>query len=516
MPPSKFRYHLSNAFEQFAGEVALVLPDRTYTYKQLRLEAEAVAEKLGSADSKGPVGVLGDRESTVYVGILAAIFLGRPYIPLNVKFPQSRLAGMVAFTGCSRIIADLSHSDRVAALYREVSGCERPNAPSASLAKAIKGNHGCWSFEDCDSERFNALHGMVYVLFTSGSTGVPKAIGIDEKNLVSYLKHATEVFGVRPGDRASQMFDLSFDLSMHDLFVTWLGGGALYVPSAADRAAPARFIVRSQLSHWFSVPSVASLLMRLRMLQPGTFDNLRQSLFCGEGLPIGIASAWHQAAPNSSVWNLYGPTEATIAISSYPFSLGNEVDHGQLVPIGTPFPGQHAKIVGPDFKEVEEGEVGELLLSGSQVADGYINDEERTASAFLNLPLSGGSDVWYRTGDLARQGEDEILHYLGRLDSQVQIGGHRVELGEIESAIRSASGALQVAACGWPLEGPNYETVVAFVLLNEIALSPDDILSKISSTLPSYMIPARIIEVREMPLNANGKIDRNALKKLLI
>ena len=158
---------------------------------------------------------------------------------------------------------------------------------------------------------------IAYVMFTSGTTGRPKGVPVRVQSLMAYLDVATKRFGVQPGDRASHFFELTFDLSVHDIFVTLLGGGTLVVIPAEQRMLPARFLREKKISHWFSVPSAADSLHRVGALRPGVFPHLRQTLFCGEPLRWPVTEAWQAAAPNSRVINLYGPTEATIAISYY-------------------------------------------------------------------------------------------------------------------------------------------------------------------------------------------------------
>ena len=191
---------------------------------------------------------------------------------------------------------------------------------------------------------------------------------------MAYLDVATKRFGVRPGDRVSHFFELTFDLSVHDVFVTLLGGGTLVVIPPEQRMLPARFLHEKEISHWFSVPSAADSLHRVGALRPGVFPHLRQTLFCGEPLRWPVAEAWQAAAPNSCVINLYGPTEATIAISYYvvPRRRSQSNDIYGIVPIGQVFEGQRGEV----FSSPEAGEQpnrGELRLSGSQVISGYLD-----------------------------------------------------------------------------------------------------------------------------------------------
>jgi acyl-coenzyme A synthetase/AMP-(fatty) acid ligase len=246
------------------------------------------------------------------------------------------------------------------------------------------------------------------------------------------------------------------------------------------------------------------------MLKPGAYPSLRWSLFCGEELPVDIAKAWHAAAPNAALENLYGPTEATIACTAYRWrpDVPDQAPYLGLVPIGGPMGDMSALVADPDLRDVGDEKEGELLIAGPQVTLGYLDDPQRTAAAFVVPPGTGR--VHYRTGDRVVRTADGNLHYLGRVDNQIQIRGHRVELGEIEAAIRDASGVAGVAAIGWPLSAAGPDGVVAFVASDE-AFNVKDVRAKLAARLPSFMIPREFQVLAELPLNANGKVDRGAL-----
>jgi acyl-CoA synthetase (AMP-forming)/AMP-acid ligase II len=279
--------------------------------------------------------------------------------------------------------------------------------------------------------------------------------------------------------------------------------------------APAKFIRDHALTMWFSVPSVAGSLTRLRLLQPGSFPSLRFSLFCGEPLPASYAQAWQEAAPNSIVENLYGPTETTIAISNYRWDREKSLPECRngIVPIGWTFAGQKACVIDHNWRPAASGEIGELCLSGSQVTSGYWNNPEKTVEQFVHLP-GDEQTLWYRTGDMAKQDETGRLISLGRLDNQVKIRGHRVELQEIEEVIRKACGSTQVVSMPWPVHNGSSDGVVAFVSGLD-SLDHRRVLACCSGLLPEYMVPKKIYLLGEIPLNVNGKIDRQKLVQLL-
>jgi len=354
---------------------------------------------------------------------------------------------------------------------------------------------------------------VAYLLFTSGSTGEPKGVPIHHSNVRSYIEYISNRYGVDERDRFSQEFDLTFDLSVHDMFICWERGACLFSVPEKSVMLPAKFIRDHGLTMWFSVPSVVALLSNMRLLQPRCFPSLRFSVFCGEPLAAAHAQQWQEAAPNSIVENLYGPTETTIAISHYRWdpSKSPQVCLNGIVPIGWPFAGQQCRVADHEGGQVSK--TGELCLAGSQVTDGYWNNPEKTRCQFVRFPETRET-LWYRTGDLVKRGENGCLYYLGRIDHQVKIRGYRVELQEIEVVLRKTSQAEQVVAVPWPVVDGSADGVVAFV---SGASNVDDlyILNRCREALPDYMVPRKIYRLEEMPLNDNRKIDRKKLVTLL-
>jgi amino acid adenylation domain-containing protein len=350
---------------------------------------------------------------------------------------------------------------------------------------------------------------LAYLLFTSGSTGQPKGVMVTHRNILRFLDVVAARYDLAEIDRFSHVFDVTFDLSLFDLFAAWKVGGCLCCPNAKDRLLPSKYVVESSLTVWFSVPATALLMNRTRTLVDGGFSDLRWSLFCGEALPVEIAEAWARAAPASVVDNLYGPTELTLACTAYRWGPDGPADseHG-VVPIGAPFPGMSVMVVDHELREVAPGQAGELIVTGPQLTPGYWRDPQRTAAAYVVPP--GESRVFYRTGDRVRRPPgDGPLVYLGRVDHQVKIRGYRVELGEIEAVMRREAGVAAAVAVGWPSAPSGAEGVVGFV--DDETVDPRVLREKMAEHLPGYMVPRAVHVVDRFPLNQNGKIDRRAL-----
>jgi acyl-CoA synthetase (AMP-forming)/AMP-acid ligase II len=233
------------------------------------------------------------------------------------------------------------------------------------------------------------------------------------------------------------------------------------------------------------------------------------SLFCGEALPASLAAAWARAAPGSVVDNLYGPTEATIACTVHRFEPADEPEPSGLVPIGSPLGSTRIRVVDEALREVVPGDAGELAVGGPQVVEGYLDDGAATVRAFVTLPGLGPA---YLTGDRVRAGPDGELVFLGRLDTQIKVLGHRVELEEIEAVIREEAG-LDAIAVGWPHTETGAAGIVAVVAGRNVDIAT--LCERLSDRLPDYMLPREVRVLSELPLNANGKRDRRAAAALL-
>jgi amino acid adenylation domain-containing protein len=511
------------AARRHADRPALVVDGVTYTYRELVEGASAVAALVRRADEGDArlCAVHAERSFWSYAGILGILMAGRGYVPLGPGFPAARNRTMLERSGATTVIAD---SERVAACGEVLAGIERPMTVIAPEEHSPPGwaegsRHRVLVSGDLPAGEA-ARHDEVgpdstaYLLFTSGTTGEPKGIGIAQSNVGSYLEAMAERVGLTPEDRCTQNFALTFDLSVHDMFVTWSAGACLCVPPAATLMAPAAFVREQAVTCWFSTPSTAGIMMRLRLLRPGSFPDLRRSIFCGEALTCEVAEAWFRAAPDSVVDNIYGPTEATIACTGYIYRPGTRADDlpNGVVPIGRPFGGTRVQVVGEDLRPVAPGELGELLLGGPQVAGGYWRDPERTARAFVSPAELGEPSPWYRTGDLVALSPDGDLVYHGRADDQIKIRGHRVELQEVESVIRAASRAAIVVAMGWPRTAAGADGVIAF--LSGAQAADEEILDACRRAMPGYMVPSRLHHVEDVPQNASGKVDRRRLLAL--
>ncbi|MBD3292414.1 MAG: amino acid adenylation domain-containing protein [Armatimonadia bacterium] len=508
-----------------ADRPAVEVAGRPISYSDLRARACALAATLEDAPEGGDVpltGVLASRSPTAFAGVLAPLLRGHGYVPLNPAYPSERTRVMLERSGCRSVIVDGPSSTGLSELlpavsdslllvlpdHNDVSELQERWPQHRFLGSCDLKPEGQWS--PCEV----AEDAVAYLLFTSGSTGSPKGVPVSHRNVRAFLDHVTQRYEITAEDRLSQTFEMTFDLSVFDMFAAWERGACVCCPTRKTLIKPGDYIRKSALTIWFSVPSTGVFMKKLGMLKPGSYPTLRWSLFCGEALAAGVATAWAAAAANSTVENLYGPTEVTLACTAYRWDPARcpAESEADVVPIGEPFPGLSALVVDSEMCAVPPGTEGELLMAGPQVVSGYWLDPGLTQERFVRLP--GSEAIWYRTGDRVRRPrEGEPLHFIGRMDDQIQIHGHRVELGEVEAALRAAIGEEGVAAVGWPRTEGGAGGIEAFLVQSEIdavALRRD-----LAGRLPDYMIPRRFHLLRSLPVNPNGKIDRRALLAIL-
>jgi amino acid adenylation domain-containing protein len=503
--------------ELFPGDPALEVGGETLTYDALRRRAAIIAAALMMWESRsGPplTAVFTARHWVAFAGVLGALLRGHGYVPLNPRFPAQRNRLMLERAGCRAVVVDaasLAAAADILATLDEPLLVVVPDGDPRKVDRRRWGRHSVIGSRELD-ESVSIAHvapdDPAYLLFTSGSTGNPKGVLVTHANVRAFLNAVGERYSFTARDRFSQMFDLTFDLSVFDMFVAWDNGACVCCPNAKQVLKPSDFIRDASLTVWFSVPSVGMFLQRLGALKPRAFPTLRLSLFCGEGLPADVATDWAAAAPASTVENLYGPTEATIACTAQRWDA-RSTDVNGLVPIGRPLGATRVRVVDESLHDVPVGTPGELLLSGPQVVAGYWRDPTTTARSFVPHPELGHS---YLTGDRVVETHDGTLAYLGRLDSQIKVLGHRVELGEIEAVLREETSADAVAV-GWPPTASGAAGIVAFVASPSV--DPTTLRQRLAARLPDYMIPREVRTLTELPLNANGKRDRKALLELL-
>jgi len=482
------------------------------TYREMARYARAIAGALGSSGRPGSrVAILGSRSVAACLGVLGTCWSGATYAPLGLKLPEERLAALLRSSGFDALICDGKGETLLTEAILEA-------APDLILLADFR-NDREWQdrrfWRLTKGEEGGAPTGvgpddLAYIEFTSGTTGVPKGVMIPAAAVHHYISVMQDRYALTPDERVVETTDLSFDVSVSNMFLPWNAAAALYILPAASMLSAVKFVRDNRLTMWFSVPSVIAILRNARTLRPGSMPSLRRSFFAGEPLPGGAAEAWLEAAPNSKLDNLYGPTEATIVClrqeATKPLCL---TEQRGIVALGRVFPGMDVAILDEAHRFLERGVEGEIALSGPQLAAGYLNLPELTTARF---PIIDGRR-WYLTGDWGYQDDQGIFHHLGRIDNQVKVRGNRVELEEVEVHLRRVGGTMSAAAVAWPIEYGSASGIVAFVAGAKVC--GPSIKEAMRKSLPAYMAPSVVVELESLPLNASGKIDRLALAKML-
>jgi amino acid adenylation domain-containing protein len=510
--------------QRFPQRPAVAAEGKVLSYEalyELACRIAATIQAYPEVSATPLTGVFAYRSTTAFAGVLGALLAGNGYVPLNRTFPEGRTQVMFERSESRSLVVDSKSLPQLNGLLegtRDRVLVILPDVSDVSALEARWPNHcfvGAAGLQPSSSWREAVVEpdSLAYLLFTSGSTGTPKGVAVAQRNVLSFLDYMVERYEITENDRLSQMFDMTFDLSAFDMFVAWERGACVCCPSQKELIKPDNFIKNSNLTMWFSVPSTAVFMKQLGLLKPGRYPELRVSLFCGEPLPVSSIQAWSEAAPNSIVENLYGPTELTIACTLYRWDSQRSAAESEMgiVPIGYPYSGMSYLVVDEDLNEVGPGEEGELLMNGPQMSLGYWKDASKTSQVFVTPP--GQGETYYRTGDRVRRPRSggPLIH-LGRIDSQIKVLGHRVELGEIEAVVRKHCGSDAVVAVGWPFTSSGYGGVEVFIEGKEESNHLGD---AVRSELPEYMVPRRFHFSDKLPRNSNGKLDRKAISKSL-
>lgn len=479
---------------QFPDNPAIVVDDRSYSYREFKALCSAMCTLLRAHGiQKGDrVGIFIEDNVYAYASLLGILSCGACYVPLNYHNPVERNRG---------IIAD---ADIKVLLYTDKEEKARELCLSPGMECRPLNNRVTSTPDKLDP--VDQLPGdLCYLLFTSGTTGKPKGVPIYHRNLSAFLDMMLESgkYDFNRNDRFLQMFELTFDLSVFSFLIP-LSVGASFYP------IPRKGIAYMEVADTLEIREITVALMVpsvINYLKPYFGEihlpKMKYSLFCGEALYHETLSSWAQCVPGAKIENLYGPTEATVFCLRYEWQHG-EPPHPQgkgIVPIGRPMEGMDAF----NLHDKSVNEEGELCLNGEQVTLGYWKNPSKTAEAF---GTTADNKKYYRTGDLCKVDQAGNFLYLGRIDNQVKIDGHRVELEEIEFHTRVFCEDKQVVAAV-STSGAGAQFILLFIETEKDV--KNGLEEHLKKHLPAYMIPKEVITVARFPLNSNGKTDRKAL-----
>ena len=512
--------------ERRPDAVAAVFQDVPTSYAALEQMSNRLARALQAAGC-----VKGDRVAlllTKSTRALAAIFGSLKadciYVPIDTTSPVARIQRILQRCECRCILAEQSTS----AVLKDLidSGSVGDSAFVAWMDAGVAMPLGtCSQFKWSDVESLPDQppdssarpNDPAHILFTSGSTGMPKGVVITHANVIHFVRWADVYFKMSSEDRNSGHPPLHFDLSTFDIYGTVASGAQIHLMTPETSLLPhklADFIREKELTQWFSVPWVLHQMAKFDVVRQNDFPALKRLLWCGEKFPTPALIYWMKRLPHVTFDNLYGPTEATIASSYYRVTRCPE-DETTEVPIGLPCKGELMLVLDQQLRPVRPGEAGDLYIGGVGLSPGYWNDPERTREVFRPNPYSSNpSDRIYTTGDLARIEADGLVYLIGRSDSQIKSRGYRIELGEIEAAVHTIPDVQDAAVLVIGAEGPEDKIICcAYVSRPGLDLSPLALKRQLAATLPRYMMPQRWMALGQMPRNANGKTDRPILRQ---
>lgn len=470
----------SSNVERDAGAVAVSTAGSALSYGELDGRASVLAKRLTElgVGREDFVGVAASRTPAMVVALLGVIKSGAAYLPLSADLPPSRTEAMLADAGAKAIVVDPAFEGGVPEDRLSISV---PDLPGPSFSSSVEGRDAA------------------YLIYTSGSTGKPKGVVVDHRALANFLRWSSSYFELGPGDRVLQNAPLIFDASVWEIFAPLWTGAALYVLDEEARRSPPRLeevLREEQITHLDLGPGV------LRLVNPDSAPSLRYCMTGGDPVGCDVVERW--ARDGRKVINGYGPTEATDICIVHSCEAGE----GGPPPIGLPITGMEAYVLDSDGGVEPPGGVGELYLSGIGLARGYLNRPEETAAAFLPDHLSGrpGSRL-YRTGDLASKRADGVIEFLGRVDRQAKIAGHRVEPREIEAALLSHRQVVDAAVL--VRDVGERHSLAAFVVGPVAGVALREWLEE---RLPAYMVPTILRMVPALPRGTTGKVDLAALR----
>lgn len=467
------------------------IEDHFFTYHDLITSVNKVRPVVRKSNDLY-YGLVVNNDLETYATIIALWCEGKCYVPLHPAQPIERCLSIIEQVDIKTVFdtSDQSRYDNYTVINSRYLNSNDNNSDE---------------LKDFDEDK------AAYILFTSGSTGVPKGVVLSRKNLASFIEAFSKTgIDLNENDRCLQCFDLTFDVSIQAFVYPLIKGACVYtVPYNAMK-----FLVSADMIDKYKLTFIEAAPSMIRFLKPyfDDFDSssIKYCILTAEASDLKLAEEWSKKIPNAKLYDFYGPTEATIYCTYYNFNRTglNKAYNGSLS-IGKPLPGVDALIVDVDSGEpLAVGEKGELCVAGGQVTQGYWKNEEKTKQVFRNI----GGVLYYKTGDLCYMDEDGDILYSGRLDFQAKIQGFRVELGEIECHVKDFLPNNNVVTMTTINQYGNTEIVV-FVETEK--LDSDSVKAYLEKKLPSYMIPTYIVGVEKFPLNANYKVDRKELLKIL-
>lgn len=489
--------------EQHPNSIALSMGNQRLTYAELNAKANSLAHRLIAAGVtlESRVGICIERSLEKVVGILGILKAGGAYVPLDPNYPQDRLEYMINDAEIRVMVCD----ELIATEFAQLNG----------QLTTIHVND-CGSNQNVTSPVVEITpDAAAYVIYTSGSTGQPKGCVLTHANVVRLFLCCESLYSFTSEDVWTLFHSISFDFSVWEIWGALLYGGRLVVVPYATSRSPKDFwnlLIEERVTVLNQTPSAFRQLMQAEPDIPLEQIHLRYVIFGGEGLDPRVLRAWFERHGDATpeLINMYGITETTVHVT-YRKLTARDVETGGS-PIGYALPDLSVYLLDQHGQPVPIGTDGEIYVYGPGLARGYLNRPELTAARFVRPQFPEcPPGLLYRSGDLARWNEDGSLEFLGRMDKQVKIRGHRVELGEIEAAAGEFSGIATCAVISREMDADDTRLICYFVAANNAQIQHSELDQYLRQRLPIYMVPSAFVQIPFLPLTINGKLDKKAL-----
>ena len=492
----QFSERLASLVKADPDAPAVQVGRRVTSRKEFQRLVSSVCKHLSLTHTER-VSIVGGANEHTYAAIFACLASGVNYNPVPANVPTSRMDAYIREFKPAAVLVDEAGREAMSSYVQEIEITQIPGIIDSYVSP-----RGREVVPDIDENK------VAYTMFTSGTTGKPKGVQVPTVGVESLVSWLLESVPAGPVVRVAQLAPLGFDLSVAEIIFGILSGGCLVpLPTETSRVFPARFLSGSKITHLFCVPSLIQLMNRELSSSVASNKTLLELEFCltiGEPLLASQARFLLDVAPQVALVNAYGPTEATVLCSAFQVSPGEALvgyTDGEVIPLGQPFGANRFEIEEPDSRGV-----GELVIYGPQVALGYL-DAEQTRASFISG--RDGTTIGYRSGDLVRVDGDNLLRFHGRVDRQVKVGGSRVELGEIESAVReSLPGESAVTLSEGKLicysDNPR-------ILEKSFRLG---VIHRVRTAIGKTLSPSKYLFLSEIPKSSSGKIDYRHLESM--